>query len=185
MRPTTSRKNFSPPFWHLLLFQLMLIASSLYSGYIPGVEKNASSCLHYSLRFSRRGVAADEGSAFIVVLFDNPLRCLLGKEVLSAVLSQEKGKEPLKLKRRSWLLVFFAQAVGAWGGKQDSFFLFESYGGWINLQLLPDGSKHRDFLTVHGPRWLICQSFRVAWHDADGPSSTVWMKDGRVWPVLP
>lgn len=72
-----SRKNLSPSFWHLLLFQFMSIASSLYSGYIPGVEKNASSCLHYSLRFSRRGVAADEGSAFIVALFDNQLRYLL------------------------------------------------------------------------------------------------------------
>ena len=51
-RLTLSRKNLSP-FRHLLLFWLGLIASRLHSGY--SLEcKNASSCLHSSLGFSRK-----------------------------------------------------------------------------------------------------------------------------------
>lgn len=69
---------------------------------------------------------------------------------------------------------FVTQIVGA-QGREAGFILFlvESSEQRIHPQLFPDRSKHRDFLTVHGTRWLMYyQSFGAAQHNANSPSSS-------------
>lgn len=162
------RKNSSPPFRHLLLFRLLLIASSLHLGYFLEWEKKLPCVFvpHWDVverwviavavlnKYRWRAPLPDEWSPCFAVLLDNEIRCVLWKEFCQlSVFSQEKVQYPVEAQKNELVAV----PLHKWctGRKAGFILLFESYRRRIQLQLLPDRTKHRDFLTAHRSKWII------------------------------